>query len=641
MFVAVTMTSWTRELAMELQMDRRDEPPAPILALVDALDEMIAWVDDQRSFIDPHEQAWRSCAADLDAARKASGSRTRGLADDDLAEFDIKAAMERARAKEDRSTDLVRLRRARATVVSDEGVQAMWADVVAAAHELEWAEVDTHRRNLVRAQAACGHEVTDRFRVVAGILQDALLDVEEARSAIGESTSSDFDDIAEAIEAKAELSEDSRVALASKYLLAPFHEAHFIVWLAVDRATMSQGMMPIGTGSVTFYDSRYVGDALKADPEERSDGLPKEIRNAGAWAKFLPAGEFTLLARVDLGVRRRSFAARDARMRLLTLLAPAERFYPADWNVLPGYVVFRDGRDAGVSVFEDVAQTSTACRLDGVSEGWLEHGAQELEPHLVAAVIPELSKFLQLIEWDAAHRDGDSLTRVLLAVRTIETIAASHVGNLTWQALLKAYHSGLAWSRLKTDLNSTVARALYSYDRHPEEHARIRLREIFQEVISHEPAVTITKLDVLLDRLPEMCELWDTTQAWESGVMVERAVRIEELRAVNELWAETKSFEQRLQETSALVQLQQERLARVRNAAQHGGPILDESVRSVVEFADRHRQQIIADLVDGLVEGRDCSSTLAAVKRLAKLRAKTLASTASPRAALSAAIGFE
>jgi hypothetical protein len=86
--------------------------------------------------------------------------------------------------------------------------------------------------------------------------------------------------------------------------------------------------------------------------------------------------------------------------------------------------------------------------------------------------------------------------------------------------------------------------------------------------------------------------------------------------------------------------LQNERIARVRNSAQHGGPILDESVESIADLADRLRQQIMADMVGGLLKGRACASTLAGIQELGPRRRRELKRTGSPLAALSVAVEF-
>jgi hypothetical protein len=399
--------------------------------------------------------------------------------------------------------------------------------------------------------------------------------------------------------------------------------------------------MPVGTGSVTLYDSRWVGELLRTEPSDRRSDVPAELLSAQSFARHLPEDQFTLLARVDMGVRQGSFVARDARRRLLTLLAPASRFYPADWSVLPGSVVFRDGIEASYSAFEDVAQTNSSHRLDGVADGWLAHGAQALEPHLEVQGSEQLSRLLKLVEWDAAHRSGDAITRVLLSVRTIETIAASHVGNMTWQGLLKAYRSVFTWSQLKSELNSIVSHALLTYDRHPKEPYRARLRGIYLEVVHHRRSEIVTRLDVLLDRLPEICDLWEgIDEEWSSHVLVERSVRHEQLVTLQHLWSDAASFRARMDEIERGLDLCESRLVRVRNAAQHGGPILDESVRSIVDLADRARQQIIADMVDGLVKGRECSSTLDGVRQLGERRRTILSTTGSPASALSVGVDF-
>ncbi|MBU3688426.1 MAG: hypothetical protein FGM29_02535 [Actinobacteria bacterium] len=524
--------------------------------------------------------------------------------------------------------------------MSDDGIRGLWTDLVRAAKDLAWASVEVRQRDLVRVLQARGCDARTRFRVIGGILQDHLLDVDHARQLLGRATFLNNIDLPSAIEAAAGLNEDDRVALAADFLCLPLPTSHYVVWLAIERASMPRVVMPIGTGSVTLYDSRLIAEVLGAEPDARRKDLPAELLSAGSYAGMFPADQFTLLARVDLGVRHGSFVDRDARLRLLTLLAPSSRFYPADWSVLPGSVVFRDDIEASYSVFEDVAQTNSSHRLDGVADGWLTQGASALEPHLAAQGSEQLTRLLKLVEWDAAHRSGDAITRVLLSVRTIETIAASHVGDMTWQELLMSYRSVFTWSQLKSELSSTAWHALVAYDRHPDERCRTRLREIHLEVVNYRRSEIVTRLDVLVDRLPEICELWDTDEEWSSGVLVERAVRHEQLVTLQHLWTDAASFQARMDEIEGDLALRERRLVRVRNAAQHGGPILDESVRSIVDLADRARQQIIADMVDGLVKGRACSSTLDGVRRLSDRRRRILSTTKSPVSALSVPVEF-
>ena len=625
---------------MELLANRGQESPLPTLSLVDALDEMTEWIGDPRAFERQHVQPWRTAAADMEAARSKSGDGVRRLVESDLSKFDIDDAIRRAHLGDDRTGDLDVLRFVRDVVVSDEGVRALWADLVRDARELAWANVEVRRRDLVRVLAARGCDARHRFRIVGGILEDRLLDVDHAHELLGLPSFLKFSDLPAAIEAEAGLSSDDRVSLASSCLCRPLPPSHYVVWLAIERASMPRVAMPVGTGSVTLYDSRLIGEVLRKEPEDRRRDLPAELLSSGLHVGRLPEDRFTLLARLDMGTRQGSFVARDARRRLLTLLAPASRFYPADWNVLPGSLVFRDDNESSYSVFEDVAQTSSPHRLDGVADGWLAHGANALEPHLAAQGSEELSRLLKLVEWDAAHRSGDAITRVLLSVRTIETIAASHVGDMTWQDLLKSYRSVFVWSQLKSELSWTAGHALLAYDRHPDERCHSRLREIYLEVVNHRRSEIVTRLDVLVDRLPEICELWDIDEEWNSGVFVERAVRLEELVALQQLWTDVASFRGRMEEIDRELALREHRLVRVRNAAQHGGPILDESVQSIVGMADRARQQIIADMVDGLVKGRGCSSTLDGVRRLGDRQKEVLSATKSPVTALSVAVVF-
>lgn len=68
----VAETRWTRELAMELQVDRAEAPAPPVLSLVDAVEERCLWVDDRRKFIGAHRPARRSAGWCGSATRRST-----------------------------------------------------------------------------------------------------------------------------------------------------------------------------------------------------------------------------------------------------------------------------------------------------------------------------------------------------------------------------------------------------------------------------------------------------------------------------------------------------------------------------------------------------------------------------------------
>gem|GEM_PF-5667097 len=461
---------------------------------------------------------------------------------------------------------------------------------------------------------------------MAAVMDDRLLDVEDARFHVDPTHTTSIDDPRDAIHAVAGLSLADRIQLCADLLCASSPEGAYVVWLAVERASMSRIALPMG--SFTFYDSRLINESLNRAPADRSEQLPSEIRATTSSADVFPVDQFTLLVRIDMGVRVGSFVEQDARQCLLALLAPAERVLRDDWKVLPGSVVFRDDHDVGWRVFEDIEQTSTAFRLDVVADNWLEGAGQQLAEALPASPGTPLYRFLRLVEWDAAHRSPDSLTTILLAVRTIETVAQAHLRGMAWGQLVKLYTPPLAWSRLTSELGAQARSLLHAYHHHPDETRHARLREILLEVITHRGSLIRTKLDLFVERIPELRDLWDTDPA-----------RVGDLSRCLRLWTSRDDFENRLRVVEADISLQLERLHRLRNAAQHGGPIPDQSVSSVTAMVDQVRRQILADMLHGLIEGRSCSETLTELGLLAQERKRVLESTGLPSRALAVNLG--
>jgi len=419
-------------IAEVLLTDSDQRSVAAGLPLIDALDEPIDWLTDTRLYTSHHQRAWTSAATDVDVALTASGPALAGLVGLRLKRFDIQQAIGRAQRREALTADVEELSEARALLISDEGLRAAWADLVASASGGLTQHVRLHLDGLKRIDACRGRAVDQQFRVLAGVLRDRQLDVDDASSWIDPGHESGADDLLVAIDAPAGLAVSDRVELCANSLLSPSPEAQHVVWLAVDRASMPGGVLD--AGSIQFFDSRYVTESLKLAPDERSAQLPQEIRDIDTAVALFPSGQFTLLARVAMGRRTSAFVCRDARRRLLTLLAPADRIYADDWRVMPGSVTFRDGHNVGWSVFEDLERTSTR-HLDGVAVDWLERTGQKLAGMLPAKSADALDRLLQLVEWDAAHRATAPLTTVLLSIRTIVNVAQGHHGGKQWHDL--------------------------------------------------------------------------------------------------------------------------------------------------------------------------------------------------------------
>ena len=603
------------------------------LALVDVLEEVIGWIADPRPFDKGyHRAAWASAGRDLTASLKNVGSSVAALVEPTLRQFDIERAAERAARGQDRTADRRVVETTRQMLLSESGVRAAWNDVVEESISGDVRSVRTRERELSRITISRGSEGDERRRTSAGVIADRAPSVRDARLVIGDDPpeqSFDFDDLHRA----AGLSFEQRVDLIGRYLVAPDPLAGYVVWLAIDRASLPGFMIDLD--SVALYDSRLIGDVPRNSSGEQHPQIPPEVF-ADDWGdNWLPEGQFIVLARVDMGCRTGSFIERDARQRLLAILAPVDRVYPGDWNVMSGHVTYRNGHWAGSSVFENVAETPNHHRLEAVADEWLATDAAAVAQSLSSDSNKVMRRFLELHEWDVAHRSEDALSTLLLAVRTIETISMSLMDGTKWSTLLDDYRGHLAWSEMKAELGDVAWHTLHSYEKNPIAERRERLREIFLEITSHRRSDSTINLARFVDRVPEFCTLWDGDGRHRSdAVVVQRLVRVEELQRLHTLWTDSDVFSKRLDEVRDGLKLQIDRLARLRNGAQHGGPLADISIVRAARLADQSRRQLLADVLERLLAGDQPGSVRTMLAKLDNERQRVLSTTGLPMSAL-------
>lgn len=586
-----------------------------VLPLVDALHEMIEWLEDERPFKSDHKRAWKSMGRELEASLATSGPNVRHLAAG-LAAFDIEGARDRS----SRTSNVDHLQRVVAVLLSDDGLRASWSDTVGAAagptREF-WACAQT----LLATMRARGEDMSWHLRhLLTGILNDRSPDVDHALRTLGRSHASSVNSDSEG-QAPAGMSLVDRIELCAELLRRPSIHGSYVVWFAVDLATISHGVAE--AGPISFYDSQWIASTMRQPPDQRSTvRLPEELHNADLLGT--PDDKLTLLARVDMGVRQSGTCVeRDARQLLGAFLAPVERGSDNDFHLMPGSVVFVNGERASWHRFDTHERPGAPFRLDSVLDDWVDGGGAALAVALRDGANEELNRLSRLIQWDTAHQSADPLATVLVAVRTIETVSQAHLNGVNWFELLRWYAPDLAWDGLAYELAEDVRRALDGYGAHPEKAAQARLREISHDVVQRFGSNQTTHLDQVLRHLPEVCALWSAVPS-----------TAERLTRLLHLWTSPSAFSDRVNVAQSDVDLLLDRVHRVRNAAQHGGPIPDTSVVSVTHSLSQLRRRILADLLAGLMEGHTCTATVEAVRKTASTRAHRLKSEAAPITAL-------
>jgi len=325
---------------------RRSRSSTPSRSVLD-------WLTDTRKFsLQHHKRAWESVAADVDSSLLLSGPAVRNFVAASWAAFEVDDAVGRAGRSESRAADIDAVTAIRDSLVSDGGLQAAWLDLTTAAERGIVLETRFPVASLRSVLAARGLELSERSRLLAGIMQNRLLDIASAEIETESTRKPVIHDVPEAITASAGRTPSERVSLCAALLLAPPRRADYVVWLAVDRASLPR--LELTVGPVQFFDSRYITEVLDLPVADRSAILPREIRDLDGGRALFPSGRTILLARIVMGQRTSSFVISDARRRLLVLLAPSDRVLSQDWTVMPGSVVFRDGHEASWSAFDSV-----------------------------------------------------------------------------------------------------------------------------------------------------------------------------------------------------------------------------------------------------------------------------------------------
>lgn len=256
---------------------------------MDALDEMIEWISDPRPFVKSHHaNAWRSADRDLRAARQAAGAATRRLVQAELDAFDIEAALLVAKDNASRTPYIALLTNVRSQVVSDAGLRAMWADVADDLPGRTITELYQRRYSLTRSIKGRGLDASHVYRTMAGVLENRLLDVEEARVRTDSTFKPSTIPLVEKLNADAGLSVLTRLDVCADLLCTPPAIGRYVVWLGIDRATMRAIQLEVN--SITFWNSRFVHDTLSVPIEDRADHIPEELRDESAHQTAFPVG---------------------------------------------------------------------------------------------------------------------------------------------------------------------------------------------------------------------------------------------------------------------------------------------------------------------------------------------------------------
>ncbi len=582
--------------------EAKSAPPFRAAAEIGVLvDELVEWLEDDRQWVSANGWQWVSLFDDLRKARETLGSDLGNhlSAGSSWDELEIsRTALKKQRKWGPDPAIRRRLERAvenlAARLSEPAALTAAWADLVASA---TFESAVARARSLFLLAERQGHDPGALTLRLREILADNLITIRVAR---GESRGA-----AEPRE-RAGLTPPERVELAGSVLPESPRRGETVVWLKYALAAIGPDLLRVGD-AVSFYRQDYLREALEPDP---SPELPPELQEGtefGAVGSLVREREVErdvphVIVRVALGD---VFVAESLRLaeetaELIVSLATLHGADPSIWVLTKDHVKFVDGRESGssmhapdvVGVSLDQRSAIAADPMPEVFETW----ATELEPRLPICD-PGLRRAARLALWLRRARQSWEPGRLVLCDRVFEQVAG-WAGVIDRRTFIHEYLR-LAWAfgRVRMELRNSwaqVAERRLAFD-HPvteEDWETIRAApEIEYE--SLEPGWRVNLRGVLLRLDFILARVEPASPLHERLSVLHRRMQS---GAATAHW-----IGQLLGDFDAL----EGRARRLRNSLVHGGPLSDESARSVMAFVDWLAAEALYTSIKGFLDDGD------------------------------------
>lgn len=593
---------------------RAFQADAPLTVLVQELGE---WLEDDRQWISARAVNWVSLLDDLAAARKVRGEVFLGYLDAEAWAWEelasCRRALRRGDAKHGPDPALRRrLQRAQEQIAASldgaEALIAIWADLLVST---DHTAAEDEARCLAGLLGAQGRRGKDVCNYLAEILADDIGSVAHAR---GEER--DFERRGE----KAGLSVGERVALGAEALRRQALYGEMVVWMRYGLAEIEADRLGVGE-TISFYRPQWLAERFAAGDYAE---LPPELRvqrytSVESLAGVRPGGEEIedkggeeieevpyVVVRVALGEVRSGDALELAResAELLVSLLTLQGEDPSIWVLANDHVSFRNGQPAGSSMHApNVSGVTLEQRSAIYAEAMAEvigNWGTELEPHLPVRS-PELRGAAQLALWLRRAREAWEPGRLVLCDRIFERVAGWAGYTDRRQFIEQNLRLSWAMGRVRLEVsNCWRAIADEPFGRH-----HLLTPDAWEEIKAHPPLeyedykqgwrVNLRGLMANLDFVIERLE--SDTPLRERYIMLKHRTQNGSATAhwIDQLLGDFDAFERRAR--------------RVRNSLIHGGPLSEESSRTVLAFVDWLAADALHTTIRGLLrdeEPLDC-----------------------------------
>jgi hypothetical protein len=578
-----------------LTLDRaKDED----LSLEVALDELARWLTDPRPYHSGHHRAaWQAMAADVRATLAARGPRLMA-ATPRLSELDQVltvgelGASSAARQQCGELLPTARLELGGAVVAAFDDLVVAVRDA-ASPPELLTAQL----RALESALGVAGRSLRSEGRLLAGVLDDAAMDVAIARHYLHDTPlPMRMTDLAG--QDSAGLPVGERISLCHDLLQEEPPAGRQVVWLVYGNARCTETWR-IDVGPVTFFDGPAMLGAIDAVREDRGSpqlDLPAELWTEAelsdpehrqyTWPRDV---EQWVAVRVDLGDRRYADPVRTAWEQVDALVQVAG-FHGngTSWERFSGYQQVIEGQGRGSSSFNSPIDNRPL--MDHTDEHLLR-----LAPRLadrLPVTDPLLAELLRIAALVHDREESADPTTLLQDVRAIELVASRC--SVSWQRLLTEDISvGTVWRRARLE----VFNAVWTIAGNHELTSRVDgmpSPSQLQRTVPGELRRFELRMDVAFAAVLDLAARLPANHA--AG---------RRIRTLARHLADTEAFARWVDSSAEDYGRRVNRLKRCRDALTHAGPISLDVAATVQPFANREAQAVVATALEVVLEGRN------------------------------------
>jgi hypothetical protein len=574
-----------------------DPDPLPVGAL---LEELEAWLDDDRQWARGGHQHWRALLGDLSDAIAFLEKLATGA--DQMALAEIRARVRQLRgdfSKGKEPEEVVRrqLKRTasalRQRLAADSIIESAWRRSVA------WTRSeDRDLRSAIQAihdlADIRGQDAKDTFSRLNQVLADSGFEIARLR---GEA-------IPEDLHARAGVDPATKLDLGGRMVVGTPAHATGVVWLEFLQAHLWQPFtLELGTRA-KLYEADFLRSLMTGNP--RDARLPDDLQATderptvdsvwfGTYRDSSPedANPSSVYMRLELSEMPRTRLLSEARAIADFLTGYASLFdsNEASWVLSESHLV------RGWVQSSSATSTNTdAWRSEEHRDVTSYHLARRAEA--IAANIPFPSNQLReagnLLVWRRQAASSDARAQIVFHDRVIEQVCG-------WAGLASPERFVADWLRpmwVETQIRHVVVSAYQSARDQLPDTARGLVRKI--ETESSRPPYTPPSfrgginLKVFLEHLDELAEL-SAAGPWRSRQLLDLQARLGSKPAVGE-WIE--GIEERFDRKAAV-------LKRTRNALVHGGPYTPRAVAYASDIAMGLSNHALTPAVDFMLDGRD------------------------------------